>query len=56
MMFHLAAGAIRLALLVGDEEEAWVIRDFKAAANVQFRRFIIGVAMPQKSSDKKSET
>lgn len=56
MMFHLAAGAIRLALLVGDEEEAWVIRDFKAAAHVQFRRFIIGIATPEPSSDGKSET
>ncbi len=45
MMFHLAAGAIRLALLVGDKEETWVIEDFKAAANVQFRRFI-GVTDP----------
>lgn len=55
MMFHLAAGAIRLALLVGGEEEAWVIRDFKAAANVQFRRFI-NVAKADAPSDQKSET
>jgi AcrR family transcriptional regulator len=40
MMFHLAAGAVRLALLVGGEEEALVIQDFKDAANVQFQRFI----------------
>ena len=40
MMFHLAAGAIRLALLVGDDEEQWVLKDFKSAASVQFQRFI----------------
>lgn len=41
LMFHLAAGAIRLALLVEGEEGEWVIRDFKAAATVQFRRYIV---------------
>lgn len=40
LMFHLAAGAIRLALLVDNEEGEWVVRDFKAASSVQFQRFI----------------
>ncbi|MCJ8520797.1 AcrR family transcriptional regulator [Pseudorhizobium tarimense] len=40
MMFHLAAGAIRLALLVGEKEEQCMIQNFKKAANVQFQRFI----------------
>ncbi|MCF6369604.1 TetR/AcrR family transcriptional regulator [Rhizobium halophilum] len=40
LTFHLAAGAVRLALLVGGDEEAWVIHDFKVTANVQFRHFI----------------
>lgn len=40
LMFHLAVGAIRLALLVDDEDSVAVIQDFKAAASVQFQRFI----------------
>jgi AcrR family transcriptional regulator len=40
LMFHLAAGAIRLALLVDDKDGPGVIQDFKAAARVQFQRFI----------------
>lgn len=42
MMFHLAAGAIRLALLLDEEEAGFVIRDFKTVAKVQFQRFIDG--------------
>lgn len=40
LMFHLAAGVVRLALLVDEEEASWMIRDFKTVAKVQFQQFV----------------
>ena len=40
LMFQLAASAIRLALLVDEEEGRWILSDFKAASKVQLRRFL----------------
>lgn len=42
LMFHLAVGAVRLALLVGEGEAALVIADFKNCAKVQLSQFIEG--------------
>jgi AcrR family transcriptional regulator len=42
LMFHLAVGAVRLALLVGEGEAALVIADFKNCAKVQLGQFING--------------
>jgi AcrR family transcriptional regulator len=40
LMFHLAAAAVRLSLLVGDEEAKGIMADFTAASLTQMRRFI----------------
>lgn len=40
LMFHLAASAVRLALLVDGQEAACIIDDFKASAQTQLRRFV----------------
>ena len=42
MMFHLAASAVRLALLVSETEAESIMEDFKASAKIQLGQFMKG--------------
>ncbi|WP_105374617.1 MULTISPECIES: TetR/AcrR family transcriptional regulator [Neorhizobium] len=42
MMFHLAASAVRLALLVPEQEAEGIIENFKASAKIQLGQFMKG--------------
>lgn len=42
MMFHLAASAVRLSLLVPEQEAEGIIENFKASAKIQLGQFMKG--------------